>query len=120
MTRYFISADTIAPYSQIIDYMIYILSNSQEDLMIKVIISWILGLFNSNPELVHLSTDEWLAIHDQLLSQREFLGVELKELLSIIQRHHFNLVGGSLATIDGGPAFYGIIIPLHVHQYLER
>jgi hypothetical protein len=23
MTRYFISADTIAPYSQIIDYMVY-------------------------------------------------------------------------------------------------
>jgi hypothetical protein len=42
--------------------------------------------------------------YEQLLPQRESLGAELKELLSIIQRHHFNLVGGSLATIDGGPA----------------
>ena len=64
--------------------------------------------------------DEWLAVRTKLISAREYLETDLQELLSIIQRHHFNLVGGSLATIDGGPAVYGIIIPAHLHQHLER
>jgi hypothetical protein len=88
--------------------------------MIKAISSLIQKIFTSNPEVIYMCADDWLAIHKQLFPQRESLGAELKELLSIIQRHHFNLVGGSLATIDGGPAVYGIIIPLHLHQYLER
>jgi hypothetical protein len=121
MTRYFISVYTIAPYSQIIDYMVYILSNSQEDLMIKVISSLIQKIFTSNPELVYMCAADWLAIYEQLLPQRESLGVELKELLSIIQRHHFHLGGESVADIkDGGPAFYGIIIPLHLHSHLNE
>ncbi len=85
--------------------------------MIKVIISWILGFFTPNPELVHLHADEWLAIHDQLLPKRESLGVEL---LAIIKKEHFRLIGERVADMDGGSAVYGIIIPAHLHSHLNE
>ena len=68
-----------------------------------------------------MCADDWLSIHKQLFPQRESLGVELEELLTIIQGHHCTLGGESVADIkDGGRAVYGIIIPLYLHSHLNK
>jgi hypothetical protein len=88
--------------------------------MIKAIFSLIQRIFTSNPELVHLCADEWLGIYNKLFPQRESLKDGLQELLGIIEKQYFKLIQERLADGDGGPAVYGIIIPVCLHSNLNE